>query len=536
MEDASTLRRPCRTKGIIVDVDVDEGGVAPQLHRKRAHAACIPLPAKGKLNKSSKPQSYKALIKSKEPEFESVADIEDCLSVVTDFREEDVLAISKCLIEWYDGNHRVLPWRSAEGDEHSRAYAVWVSEVMLQQTKVATVVSYYNRWMDRWPTLHHLAQASQEEVNDIWAGLGYYRRARYLLEGAKEIVEKQGGVFPETLENLKKVPGIGNYTAGAIASIAFKQAVPVVDGNVIRVLCRMKAISANPKLSTTVKRLWELASQLVDPKMPGDFNQALMELGATICTPTSPTCSSCPVAEYCNALAIVRKYDSKNKHDVQSQSIVYNVIEAVTTPSVTDYPMKVLKPMPREEFTAVCVVEMSPDNVNENLLCTSSDRNSFLLVKRPQKGLLAGLWEFPSVLLSGLNLSLNERKAAMDQYLKSSLGIQTSQGTCKEILRKSVGEYIHVFSHIRLHMYIEWMVLHVPDGLRGMQENEDENGTIVKWVDKKAMHSMGLTSGVRKVYTMIQEVKDSQGTGKSVKKMKKRIEKMSTQKKITHFF
>lgn len=521
MEDASILRRSCTTKGIIVDVDVDEGSVAAQLHCKRAPAACIPLSVKGKLNKIPKPKSYKALKKSKDPQTESVTDIEDCSSVVTDFRKEEVSAISKCLIEWYDGNHRVLPWRFEEGDEQGRAYAVWVSEVMLQQTKVATVVSYYNRWMDRWPTLHHLAQASQEEVNDSWAGLGYYRRARYLLEGAKEIVEKQGGVFPKTLENLKKIPGIGNYTAGAIASIAFKQAVPVVDGNVIRVLCRLKAISANPKLSTTVKRLWELASQLVDPKMPGDFNQALMELGATICTPTSPTCSSCPVAEYCNALTIVRRHDSKNKHDVQSQSTVYNVVEAVTMPSVTDYPMKVLKPKPREEFAAVCVVEMSPENVNGNFLCTSSDRNSFLLVKRPQKGLLAGLWEFPSVLLSGLNLSLNERKAAMDQYLKSSLGIQTSQGLCKEILRKSVGQYIHVFSHIRLHMYIEWMVLHVPDGLHGMQENKDENGTIVKWVDKKAMHSMGLTSGVRKVYTMIQEFKDSQGTRKSVKKMKK---------------
>jgi A/G-specific adenine glycosylase len=530
MGDAPILQRSRRTKGIIVDVDVDvdvdEGGVAAHFHRKRAHAACIPVPVKGKLIKSPKPQSYKAIVKSKETQTESIADIEDCLSGVTDFREEEASAISKCLIQWYDENHRVLPWRSnqggEEGDEQSRAYAVWVSEVMLQQTRVATVVSYYDRWMGRWPTLHHLAQASQEEVNDIWAGLGYYRRARYLLEGAKEIVEKQGGVFPHTRENLKKVPGIGDYTAGAIASIAFKQAVPVVDGNVIRVLCRLKAVSANPKLSTTVKRLWELASQLVDPKIPGDFNQALMELGATICTPTSPTCSSCPVAEHCNAFAIVRRYDSENEHAVQSLSTVYNAVEAVTAPSVTDYPMKVLKPKPREEFAAVCVVEMSPENVTENFLCIRSERNLFLLVKRPQQGLLAGLWEFPSVLNSGFNLSLNERKAAMDQYLKSSLGIQTSQGTCKEILRKSVGQYIHVFSHIRLHMYIEWMVLHVPDGLHGMQENKDENGTVVKWVDKKAIHSMGLTSGVRKVYTMIQEFKNGQGTGKSVKKMKKK--------------
>lgn len=525
MGDAPILRRSCRRAGIVVDVDVDEGGVAAQIHQRRAHAACTPVSVKGKLIKSPKPQSYKALVKSKEIQTESVADIEDCLSGVTDFRDEEASAISKCLIQWYNGNHRVLPWRSnqggEEGDEQSRAYAVWVSEVMLQQTRVATVVSYYNRWMDRWPNLHHLAQASQEEVNDIWAGLGYYRRARYLLEGAKNIVEKQGGVFPHTRENLKNIPGIGDYTAGAIASIAFKQAVPVVDGNVVRVLCRLKAISANPKLSTTIKRLWELAGQLVDPKAPGDFNQALMELGATICTPTNPACSSCPVAEHCNALAIVRSYDSKNKHAMQSLSTVYNTVQAVTAPSVIDYPMKVLKPMPREEFAAVCVVELSSENESENFLCINSDRNSFLLVRRPQQGLLAGLWEFPSVLLSGLNLSVDEQKVTMDRYLEISLGIQTSQGTYKEILRKSVGQYIHVFSHIRLHMYIEWMVLHAPDGLHGMQENEDENGTVVKWVDKKAIHSMGLTSGVRKVYKMLQEYKNSQGTGKSVKKMKK---------------
>jgi A/G-specific adenine glycosylase len=182
----------------------------------------------------------------------------------------------------------------------------------------------------------------------------------------------------------RKVPGIGDYTAGTIAFITFKQAVPVVDGNVIRVLCRLKAVSANPKLPTTVKRLWELVSQLIDPKIPGEFTQALMELGATVCIPTSLTCSSCPLAEHCNAFAIVRRYDSENEHAVQTSTTVYNAVEAVTAPSVNDYPMKVLKPKPREEFAAVYVVEMSPENVTENFLCLRSERNVFLLVKRPQ--------------------------------------------------------------------------------------------------------------------------------------------------------
>ncbi|KAH9311816.1 hypothetical protein KI387_026851, partial [Taxus chinensis] len=332
------------------------------------------------------------------------------------------------------------------------------------------------------------------EVNQMWAGLGYYRRARYLLEGAKEIIENQGGAFPRTLKSLRKVPGIGDYTAGAIASIAFKQAVPVVDGNVVRVLCRLKTICANPKLPATIKRLWELAGQLVDAKRPGDLNQAIMELGATICRPTNPECSSCPVAQHCNALANVRRYDSKN----EQQSLSISTADVVRVPSVTDYPMKVLKAIAREEFAAVCVVEKCPEYGTKNIHGISSDRNSFLLVKRPQKGLLAGLWEFPAVLVSGPNLSLVEQKAALDHYLESSLGFVIGPGKSEVILRKSVGQYVHVFSHIRLHMYIEWMLIYMPDWLDGPQKIDDSNATVLKWVDKNSIQSMGLTSGVRK--------------------------------------
>ncbi|GLJ49369.1 hypothetical protein SUGI_1044420 [Cryptomeria japonica] len=477
-------------------------------------------PSPPKLNKGRR-----ATPKSEPKETPVVADIED-------FKRKEASSISQRLLEWYYATHRVLPWRSdqKQDDEHDteeerdrRAYEVWVSEVMLHQTRVTVVVDYYTRWMDSWPTLHHLAKASQEEVNEMWAGLGYYRRARYLLEGAKEIVENQGGVFPRTLEGLKKVPGIGDYTAGAIASIAFKQGVPVVDGNVIRVVCRLKAISANPKLPTTIKRLWELAGQLVDPKRPGDLNQAIMELGATICTPTSPACSSCPVAKHCNALSTVRRYDSKNEQ--KSLLTVKNAANVVTVPSVTDYPVKVLKAIAREEFAAVCVIELSSEYKTESIQDINSDGNSFLLVKRPEKGLLAGLWEFPSILVSKSSLSPIELKAAMDQYLESSLGIVIAPGKSEVILRKSVGKYIHVFSHIRLHMYIEWMLVHMPAYKDGLPKIKDLNDTVLKWVDTKTIQSMGLTSGVRKVYVMLQEFKNGTGKSESVPRGKKRKKK-----------
>eukprot|EP01018_Ginkgo_biloba_P003511 Gb_39981 [translate_table: standard] len=263
MGDSRSLRS-CRLKATKL-INTAGDGESPNTGCVAVHVQCKRSPAtKGKVKKR-KTESFQALPKSK-PNIknrskENVPDIEDCLDLVVDFTEQEASGIRKSLLDWYLANQRVLPWRlnqgaeTAQDDEEIIAYAVWVSEVMLQQTGVATVIIYYNQWMERWPTVHHLAQASQEDVDAIWAGLGYYRRARYLLEGAKQIVEKKGGVFPHTLNHLRKVPGIGDYTDGAIASIAFKQAVPVVEGFVIRVLCRLKAISANPKVSATVKRL-----------------------------------------------------------------------------------------------------------------------------------------------------------------------------------------------------------------------------------------------------------------------------------------
>ncbi|CAB4284034.1 unnamed protein product [Prunus armeniaca] len=405
-----------------------------------------------------------------------IQDIEDLF-----FSEEETQRIRKALLEWYGLNRRELPWREAEEDVERRAYRVWVSEVMLQQTRVQTVVQYFHRWMSKWPTIHHLAQASLEEVNELWAGLGYYRRARFLLEGARMIVEEQVQ-FPKTVSQLRKVRGIGDYTAGAIASIAFKEVVPVVDGNVVRVIARLKAVSANPKDSSTVKKFWKLAAQLVDPFQPGDFNQALMELGATVCTPLSPSCHSCPVSVQCCALSISR---------------------ADSSVLVTDYPVKVVKAKQRHDFSAVCVVQILRD---EELSEGHRTNNGFLLVKRPDEGLLAGLWEFPSVLLAG-EADLVTRRKAIDQYLNKHFRLNP-RNTCDIVSREYVGENVHVFTHIRLKMYVELLVLHLKGGMKDLVSKQGKETVPWKCVDAEVLSSMGLTSGVRKVYTMVQNLSE----------------------------
>jgi A/G-specific adenine glycosylase len=326
--------------------------------------------------------------------------------------------------------------------EANSPYASWVSEIMLQQTRVDTVVAYHTRWMARFPTVSALAAASEDDVNALWSGLGYYRRARLLHKGAKHVCEALGGVMPRTVEGLKQIPGIGPYTAGAIASIAFGVNTPVVDGNVIRVLSRMRALGGSPKSAGLVQACWEVAASLNDPDHPGDFNQALMELGATLCSPKAPRCDMCPVQAQCRAVAEARGGDAlggdrpatdgeTNAGSASSLSssslaetaavaagigVVGGDTLATTTPShrhlnhrtrrhividyaaaddvtehaelcrrasaVTKYPFAKKKKRPRQETWAVSVIEHN---------------GKFLLLKRRSTGLLAGQWEFPSV-------------------------------------------------------------------------------------------------------------------------------------------
>jgi A/G-specific adenine glycosylase len=192
------------------------------------------------------------------------------------------------LLAWYDANARCLPWRA-----NRDPYRVWLSEIMLQQTRVAAVIEHYHEFLRRFPTVEKLAAAREASVLAAWSGLGYYRRARMLHAAAKVVIREHGGKFPKTAKELRSLPGIGRYTSAAIASIAFDEPIAVVDGNVERVLQRI----AGKRLAG--EELWQGANHLLDAKRPGDFNQAMMELGATVCTPRTPSCLTCPVVELC---------------------------------------------------------------------------------------------------------------------------------------------------------------------------------------------------------------------------------------------
>ncbi|HSW28974.1 MAG TPA: A/G-specific adenine glycosylase [Longimicrobiales bacterium] len=261
-----------------------------------------------------------------------------------DFPPGQVRAARRALLSHYDHTRRDLPWRG-ERDP----YRVWVSEVMLQQTRVETVIPYYRRWLERFPDVAALADASVDEVLLAWQGLGYYRRARGLHAGARVVRERHGGVVPSEYEDLTRLPGVGEYTAGAVASIAFGVRVGAVDGNVRRVLSRIHDEASLPS-----RRLRALADAWVDPARPGDWNEALMDLGATLCRPRAPACAACPLATWCRACAAGTQ-------------------EARPAPSAT-------KKVPRRTLATAVVVDVEGRG---------------LLVRRPEGGLLAGLWAFP---------------------------------------------------------------------------------------------------------------------------------------------
>ncbi|HKW62107.1 MAG TPA: A/G-specific adenine glycosylase [Candidatus Acidoferrum sp.] len=206
----------------------------------------------------------------------------------------ELTAFHKQLLAWFRQFRRDLPWRRTRD-----AYCVWLSEIMLQQTRVAAVIPYYERFLKRFPNVRALAGAHEDEVLRLWSGLGYYSRARHLHKAAKKIVGEHGGRFPSHLEDVLKLPGIGNYTAAAILSIAFGQKQAVLDGNVARVLARLGAVRGDLRESGRWQELQKCADAYLEPKAPGDWNQAMMELGATLCSPKSPQCLLCPVGQFC---------------------------------------------------------------------------------------------------------------------------------------------------------------------------------------------------------------------------------------------
>ncbi len=252
------------------------------------------------------------------------------------------------LLAWYRAHRRDLPWRGAS------PYAVWVSEIMLQQTQVATVIPYYLRFMERFPTVETLAAAPVEEALKHWAGLGYYARARNLHRAAQRVVERHGGQVPATPEEIAALPGVGRYTAGAILSIAYNVPQPLVDGNVIRVLSRLFGLRGDPKSAANQATLWGWAEQLVPQEAPGDFNQGLMELGALVCVPADPRCEGCPLLSVC---------------------------VAGNSPDPTALPE--LAP------------GRAPISVTHSSALVRRGAGQILIVQRPLHGLWGGLWEFP---------------------------------------------------------------------------------------------------------------------------------------------
>jgi A/G-specific adenine glycosylase len=318
--------------------------------------------------------------------------------------------VRRLLLEAYDTGKRDLPWRG-----ESDPYRIWVAEVMLQQTRVETVLPYYKRWLQRFPSLEALAAAREEDVLLAWQGLGYYSRARRLLGAARMIRERHEGHLPSKEEALRRLPGMGAYTAGAVASMAFGEAVPAVDGNVRRVLARVYDLP-DPRPG----KLRELAGALVDPDRPGDFNQALMELGATVCLPRSPRCQDCPLGGLCLA----------NRRGTVAERP----------------PRKARRPVPEIEM-AVVVAVRAPGAVDASSRREAADglgeeakpAPRFLLRKRPGTGLLAGMWEFPE---AEVPTGRSARDAALE--LAGDLGLNVV-GEPQEL--KVVR---HLFSHLKV--------------------------------------------------------------------------------------
>lgn len=325
------------------------------------------------------------------------------------------------LLRWYDGSARVLPWR-----DKPTAYHVWVSEIMLQQTRVSAVLPYYQRFLEALPDVAALAAVEEEKLLKLWEGLGYYNRARNLQKAAKKIMEEFGGVFPDTYEAILTLPGVGEYTAGAVASIAFGRRVSAVDGNVLRVVARITGDEGDVLDAKVKARFRAWVEEIQSADRPGDFNQAMMELGAMVCVPNgAPHCEVCPARDFCAA----------------REENTWNVL-----------PMKKKKAQRRIEEKTVFVLLQN---------------GSVALRRRENKGLLAGLWEFPNV--PGM---LDEADAAA----------QLERWGVTPMDWKERLEAKHIFTHVEWHM--RGYVLRV----------RDDGSTPFAWTDRSGFAERAVPS------------------------------------------
>ena len=350
------------------------------------------------------------------------------------------------LCEWYRHHARDLPWRRARNP-----YAIWISEIMLQQTQVKTVIPYYERWMQQFPDVRRLAAAEPEQVLKAWEGLGYYSRARNLHRAARIIVTEHRGRFPDDFQAVLELPGIGRYTAGAICSIAFDHPTPILDGNVMRVLTRVFGIRGDPRAKSVNARLWALAENLVrqaarveSGNRPGcgQLNQALMELGAMICTPSHPRCADCPGQGNCVA---------KRRGWVDRLPEVRPRIATTT-----------------RRFTAFVL----------------RYRGRFWIRQRPANGVNAGLWEFP-------NVEVTNGKDAVEDLAGKLFGMRPATMTRLGVIRHSITRY---------RITVEVYRLELPDSARGAKQFGGEGAPgVYRWSSRAELEQLAFTAAHRQI-------------------------------------
>lgn len=337
------------------------------------------------------------------------------------------------LLAWYDREKRDLPWRRTQDP-----YAIWLSEVMLQQTQVSTVIPYWERFLSRFPTVQALAAAPLEEVLTAWKGLGYYSRARNLHRAAEEVVQRFGGRLPASAAELLTLPGFGRYTAGAVASIAGGEQTPLVDGNVARVLSRLFEVEGLPGDRAREAQLWALAGALVVGERPGDFNQALMEHGATVCRPEQPLCLLCPVREHCLAYRHGR---------------------------VGELPPAKVRAAPRRLTLA--------------LAAWRDEAGRLLLARRAEKGLFGGLWELPAA-----EVPEEATDAQAGEALSAALGVRVLPEGALGVVKRQLTHRALTLRVLRVH---------------GVQKPQHPQGFLeLRWCTEQEALALGMSTAMHK--------------------------------------
>lgn len=373
---------------------------------------------------------------------------------ITMWEEKKIASFREKLLAWYDANKRDLPWRRTQDP-----YKIWISEIMLQQTRVDTVIPYYERFLDWFPTIADLAQAPEEKLLKAWEGLGYYSRVRNMQKAAQQIMEDHGGVFPSSYETISKLKGIGPYTAGAIASIAFGLPEPAVDGNVMRVLARLFEVDYDIGVPTNRKIFQAMMEVLIDPERPGDFNQALMDLGSDIESPVNPRPEESPVKEFSAAY----------QHGTMDR-----------------YPIKAPKKKPVPVYLTAFIIKDSQER--------------YLLEKNEREGLLSGFWHFPLIEVDSLSenlgqLSLLDEKEQAESNLEI-LSFEQDYDLVIDWQERTYPMVQHVFSHRKWQVQLRY-------GL--VKEGEQATSESTIWLKPEEFSAFPFAKPQQKIWTTFTE-------------------------------